>query len=75
MGVKVDYRALEEFKDNLGKLTAQQNANFTEAAVKELALRLLAKVKERTPVKKLRRCFCGRIGNKFGATRRPNTKC
>ena len=50
MGAKVDYAALKRFRDNLAKLNKQQTAQFTEAAVKELAARLLRKVKKLTPV-------------------------
>ena len=50
MGAKVDYAALKRLRDNLAKLDEEQSAQFTEAAVKELAARLLAKVKKLTPV-------------------------
>jgi len=50
MGVKVDYASLKKFRDNLAKLDKGQTQQFTEAAVKELAGRLLRKVKKLTPV-------------------------
>ena len=43
---------LERFKNNLTKLTQGEMQQFTEAAVKELAGRLLRKVVMRTPVYK-----------------------
>lgn len=50
MAGKMDCAALRRYKDNMKKLNKQQAAQFTEAAVKELAARLLRKVKLRTPV-------------------------
>jgi len=50
MSAKVDYTALKQFRDNLEKLSKTQMQQFTEAAVKDLAARLLRKVKMRTPV-------------------------
>lgn len=46
---KVDFKQLEEFQKKLQKLDKMQN-EFCEAAAKELAARLLAKVIRRTPV-------------------------
>jgi hypothetical protein len=50
MGVSVDCRALKKFRDNMAKLNKQKTQQFTEAAVKELAARLLRKTMLRTPV-------------------------
>ena len=50
MGAKVDCTSLKKFRDKLNKLNQQQTAQFTEAAVKELAARLLRKVRKLTPV-------------------------
>jgi len=50
MSDTVDFKALQAFRDNLAKLTREQTAQFTKAAVKELAARLLRKVKKVTPV-------------------------
>jgi hypothetical protein len=47
---KVDVKSLQKFKANMAKLNRQQTSQFTEAAIKELAGRLLRKVKFRTPV-------------------------
>ena len=49
-GVKTDFASLKKFQDKLKQLNKQQSAQFTEEAVKELAARLLRRVKERTPV-------------------------
>jgi hypothetical protein len=48
--VKTDCAQLKKYRDNLARLNGPQKARFTEAAVKELAARLLAKAKKRTPV-------------------------
>lgn len=50
MAGTVDFKALQSFRDNLAKLTKEQTEQFTEAAIKELAARLLRKVKKLTPV-------------------------
>ena len=50
MGVKVEYAALKRFRDNMEKLSREQIKRFSEDAVNELAMRLLAKVRKRTPV-------------------------
>lgn len=47
---KVDYKQFEEFKKKLEKLQQADLQKFCEAAAKELAARLLAKVIKRTPV-------------------------
>jgi len=52
MKARVDYRALARFKRNLSRLNQEQTQQFTEEAVKELASRLLRKVRFRTPVYK-----------------------
>lgn len=46
---KVDYKQLEEFQKKLQQLDKKQD-EFCQAAAKELAARLLAKVIRRTPV-------------------------
>lgn len=46
---KVDYKQLEEFQKKLQQLNKTQD-EFCQAAAKELAARLLAKVIRRTPV-------------------------
>lgn len=48
--IKVDMKGLKEFQDNLKKLNDDERQRFCEAALKELAARLLAKVIKRTPV-------------------------
>ena len=48
--IKVDLKGLQKFQQNLNKLNVAQTQQFTESAVKELAARLLRKVKFRTPV-------------------------
>lgn len=45
--VKVDIKGLEKFRDKLEKIDVQE---FCEAAAKELASRLIRKVRLRTPV-------------------------
>ena len=52
MRVTVDYQMLQRYRDNIAKLNEGQIQQFTEAAVKELAARLLRKVVMRTPVGK-----------------------
>lgn len=47
---KTNYKQLEEFKKKLEKLQQADMQKFCEAAAKELAARLLAKVIRRTPV-------------------------
>lgn len=47
---KVDYKQFEQFKKKLEKLQQAELQKFFEAAAKELAARLLAKVIKRTPV-------------------------
>ena len=48
--IKVNMKGLQKFQQNLNKLNTAQTQQFTEAALKELAARLLRKVKFRTPV-------------------------
>lgn len=48
--IKVNMKQLQKFNQNLKKLNEQQTQQFTEAALKELAARLLRKVIKRTPV-------------------------
>lgn len=48
--IKVDLKGLQKFQQNLNKLNTTQTQQFTEAALKELAARLLRKVILRTPV-------------------------
>ena len=50
--VKVDVKQLKQFSENMKKLNIAQIQQFNEAALKELAARLLAKVIKRTPVGK-----------------------
>lgn len=45
-----EFNKLVKFRDNLAKLDEGQSRQFIESALKELAARLLAKVKKRTPV-------------------------
>lgn len=47
---KVNIKGLEKFAEQLNKLEQSQIDQFSEAAIKELAARLLRKVKLRTPV-------------------------
>lgn len=47
---KTDFRELKKFQQRLEKLNKLQIDEFCEAAAKELAARLLAKVIKRTPV-------------------------
>lgn len=48
--VKVEFKGLEQFAEKLNKLKPDDINRFSEAAVKELAARLLRKVILRTPV-------------------------
>lgn len=64
--IKVDMNGLKKFQQNLNKLNEAQRRQFTEAAVKELAARLLAKVIKRTPVGK----YPKSTGKKGGTLRR-----
>lgn len=48
--IKVDLKGLQKFQQNMSKLNAPRRQQFTEAAIKELAARLLRKVIKRTPV-------------------------
>ena len=50
MGVQVDVSGLEKFRDRLLALDGRQREEFMESAVKGLAARLLADVKNATPV-------------------------
>jgi len=50
MKMKIDYSGIEKLRENLQKLSEEQVQQFTEAALKELAARLLAKVIRLTPV-------------------------
>ena len=50
--VSVDTRGLKRLQANLKKLTPEVRREWNEAAVKELAARLLQKVSERTPTGK-----------------------
>ena len=47
---KCDFQELKQFTEKLNKLTGPDFSAFCEAAAKELAARLLAKVIKRTPV-------------------------
>jgi hypothetical protein len=47
---KVDVKQLKKFSENMKKLNAAQVQQFSEAALKEMAARLLRKVILRTPV-------------------------
>jgi len=47
---KVNLKDLQKFKENLERLSDAERRKFSEAAIKELAARLLAKVIKRTPV-------------------------
>ena len=47
---KVSVKDLKDFQANLAKLNDSERQKWSEAAVKELAARLLAKVIKRTPV-------------------------
>lgn len=47
---KIDLNGLKKFQQGLSKMNAVQRQKWTEAAVKELSQRLLAKVIKRTPV-------------------------
>jgi hypothetical protein len=53
MSINVDISQLKAFRDKLQNLDSQKMDEFSESAVKELAARLLRKVKrsDRTPVK------------------------
>ena len=46
----VDFKGLDGFAKKLGKLAREEVIGFNEAAVKELAARVLRKAKLRTPV-------------------------
>ena len=48
--VKVNFKGLEKFTEQLNKLNKSEIDKFSEAAIKELAARLLRKVIKRTPV-------------------------
>ena len=50
MGAKLDYKSLLQYRDNMAKLNGAQTQYFIEAAVKELAARLLRKAAKLTPV-------------------------
>lgn len=47
---KVNFKGLEKFAEQLNNLEQSQLDQFSESAIKELAARLLRKVKLRTPV-------------------------
>jgi len=49
---KFDFRQFQNFTKQFEKLTAEEVQQLNVSIVKELAARLLAKVKERTPVNK-----------------------
>jgi hypothetical protein len=51
MSVSVDISQLKAFRDKLQNLDSQKMDEFSESAVKELAARLLRKVKSITPTK------------------------
>jgi HK97 gp10 family phage protein len=63
---KVDFKGLEKFAKQLKKLNEEQLNQFNEAAIKELAARLLAKVIKRTPVG----VYPAKSGKKGGTLRR-----
>lgn len=66
-GAKVDFSALEEFRDRLqNNLNPQQIDAFIDSCAKELAARLLAKVIKRTPVGQ----YPASSGKKGGTLRR-----
>jgi hypothetical protein len=50
MKVRVNTAELKKFKESLARLNETQQRQWNEAAVKDLAARLLAKVIKRTPV-------------------------
>ena len=62
----VNLNGLKQFQQNLAKLNEAQRQQWNEAAVKELAARLLAKVKKRTPVG----AYAKSAGKKGGTLRR-----
>jgi hypothetical protein len=61
MKVRINTNELKKFKAGLARLNESQRKQWNEAAVKELAARLLAKVIKRTPVDTghLRRAWTG----------------
>ena len=63
---KVNFKGLQDFAKKLEKLSEQQVQQFNEAAVKELAARLLRKVVLRTPVGQ----YPKETGKKGGTLRR-----
>jgi hypothetical protein len=63
---KVGARDLKKFKDGLSKMNGAQRQLWNEAALKELAARLLAKVIKRTPVGQ----YPASSGKKGGTLRR-----
>ena len=63
---KVNLKDLEHFKEKLERLSTAQRSQFSNAAIKELAARLLAKTIKRTPVG----TYPKRTGKKGGVLRR-----
>ena len=63
---KVNLNGLNRFQKSLSKMNGAERQQFTEAAVKELAARLLRKVKLRTPVG----VYAKSTGKKGGTLRR-----
>jgi hypothetical protein len=68
---KVNANDLLKFKNSLNKMNAQQRQQWNEAALKELAARLLAKVIKRTPVGKYSKevTYTVKKGKNAGQTR------
>lgn len=64
--IKVDTKALEQFQRKLERLNAEQLDAWNEATVKELAARLLGKVRTRTPVGE----YDNKTGKQGGTLRR-----
>ena len=48
--IKANFKDLQNFQNNMKKLNEQKQREFSEAALKEMAARLLQKVQLRTPV-------------------------
>jgi len=63
---KVSFNGLKDFKEKLEKMNEAERRKWNEVAVKELAARLLAKVKKRTPVG----VYAKSTGKKGGTLRR-----
>lgn len=59
---KVDFKAIERFQKKMNTLKKEQIQQFNEAAIKELAARLLSKVIKRTPVGVYDNSGSGKVG-------------